>query len=83
MCSSFTRVLTTGLLPSLLGNHAEVAVITLHKYIDEPLKLTGKFENYVSFVGKSEHFQSSHLNKNVVGNKSGHAQIQNLPCVCS
>lgn len=69
MWGSFMRVLTTEPFPPFLGNQAEIAVITLHKYIDEPLELKGKFQNYASFVGKSEHFQSSHLKKSVVGNK--------------
>lgn len=57
------RVLTTEPFPPLLGIHAEIAVITLQKYIDDPLELKEKFQNYASFVGKSEHFQSSHLKK--------------------
>lgn len=77
------RVLTTEPFPPFLGNQAEIAVITLHKYIDEPLELKGKFQNYASFVGKSEHFQSSHLKKVWLVIKDGHEQIQNLPCVCS
>lgn len=70
MHGSFMRVLTTNISPHFLGNQAEIAVITLHKYhTEEPFELIEKFQNYASFVGKSEHFQPSHLNKNVVGNK--------------
>lgn len=78
------RVLTTEPFPPLLRNQAEIAVITLHKYIDEPLKWKRKFQNYASFVGKSEHFQSSHFFKKVwLVIKDRHQQIQNLPCACS
>lgn len=37
------RVLTTEPFPPFLENQEEIAVITLHKYIDEPLELKGKF----------------------------------------
>lgn len=59
MHGSFMRVIITEpfFFPPLLGNQGEIAVITLHKYnIAEPLELIGKFQNYASFVGKSEQF---------------------------
>lgn len=69
MHSSFMRVTATKPF-SFLGNQAEITVITPHKYnIAEPPELIEKLQNYVSFMGKSAHFQSNHLNKNLVGNK--------------
>lgn len=53
------------------------AEITLHRYTtDEPFQLIEKFQNYASLGGKSEHFQSNHLNKTWFVIKGGQAQNQ-------
>lgn len=60
-------------------------MITLHKYnTDEPLELDKESSKTMLHLGEGHSFfQSNHLNKNLVGNKGGHAHNQNLPCVCS